>query len=313
MGDYLLSSGQTIAIGDRNGNLFKELSFDIFGAEEHSQLSRFCSGVVTPISGRWIVLLEPQAPTYGHWLIELVPRLLWMREQLGNTVKDWNWFISGTGAPHEIYALEKAGIDPNRVKWCHQAGEYLFDEAWIPGFTSRGGLNLSPEAIDRMRNYFCPPQVDAPPLRVYLSRQNERFRKIVNEGDIIAALEKRGYSVFHPREMSLEKKVEVCSRSEIFVTCISSGTVHAAFMKPGGAFVEVMPKHFFAQVDWALTEAAGLHYIVIPDREGETPANEGGNRYADVEVDIPALMKALDLAENLVKPGLATSESGGKA
>lgn len=301
-GEFSLTAGQSIATATSDGSLIEELSFDIFGSQNHEVLSSFFVGEITDMPGKWCVILEPQAPTYGHWLMEFVPRLLWACEQLGDKASEYRWFISGNNLPHQAWVLQKAGIPADRVVWCHGPHYLRFEHAVIPSFTSRGCLNVTTTSVERMRRALLPAaSALSAPQKVYVSRKGEAFRTVTNEDDVIAVMEQRGYLIVHPRDYSLEEKVRIFSNATITVGCFSSGILHAVFMPKGSKVIEVIPKDNSSPVQWAVLDSADLFYIAVQeeDTDGEAEKQSGlRNRYSNVTIDINRLQQALEIAES---------------
>lgn len=298
IGPFNRTGGQNIAIGTSDGTLIEEVSFDIFGPKNHQALARLVTRDPVRLQGKWIVVIEPQGPTYGHWIIELLPRLAWVCGLLGDEVRSFNWLISGSGSEYEKWAMQQLGIPVDKVLWSNKAMSAVIDEAVVPSFVSDGALNILPDMVDRLRDRFCPG-IRKPAGKLYVTRKGESFRRVTNEAEVIAALIPLGFTILNPREHSLEEKIRMFSNAKLIVGPVSSGMMHCVFMPVGGGVIEVTPASFYSAADYEVADASGQRFYVM--QEQSDTQGVSSNRFADLNIDIEALIGLIRVAENDLK------------
>ena len=152
--EYQRSGGHIFALGLESGDLFDELSFDIFGTKLHAGLFDISRKEYFHYTKPSVVIFEPQAPTYGHWLLELLPRVcmtIQFIESTGQKPAEFLWFISGTGYEYEREALLLLGLDLKNIIFISSRFFASFKHAFVPSFTSKGAVNLSPDLITTLR------------------------------------------------------------------------------------------------------------------------------------------------------------------
>ena len=76
--------------------------------------------------------------------------------------------------------------------------------------------------------------------RIYISRGDAAYRRIINEHEIISALEKHGFISIEAARYSLMELMEILGQSEIIISALGSNLVNCVFAPPGihvGEFV----------------------------------------------------------------------------
>lgn len=182
------------------------------------------------------MLAMPGVAIYGHWLLDLVPRLAAFSED-----------------PHggRIYA-------PGTRPWASQLAGY-FDItlenpplAWPGSLVHTDLLELKTlisygRVMDRRHASAAWGQLKERILaetleedvsrfgtRLYVSRaQWSGGRTLVNGSEVEAALAERGFTVVHPETLSLRAQVEVFSRAERVLGEDGSGLHNSMFAAPG--------------------------------------------------------------------------------
>ena len=85
--------------------------------------------------------------------------------------------------------------------------------------------------------------------KIYISRQNVKFRNIINEGDIIEFLKKAGFRVIDLNSLSIIKQIDLFSRASTIISPTGSGLANIAFCSPGTRIIEISPKYNFSYED----------------------------------------------------------------
>ncbi len=276
-----------------------ELSFDIWTNVRHHVFRQWKLPPTRLLSGTVCSVLEPQAATYGHWLLDFAPRLAWAKAWLDENGLRARYLLHYRGKAHEKALLAALGIaEADVIPWT--PGQRLEAERWvIPSYTSYSGKNLTGAAMARLRALFPPPAAQPPARgrRLYLSRRADGFRRVTNEDDVVRCLAARGFEVFEPAGLSLPDQAALFAAAEAVVGVISSGLSNLVFMPRGAAVVEIFPQDFFMTIEWAQCDLLGLNYFYMFE-EGVLPAPTAtlGNRFADVRINLAALERTLDLA-----------------
>ncbi|HEY5753321.1 MAG TPA: glycosyltransferase 61 family protein [Chthoniobacterales bacterium] len=289
--------GCIYAIVSPGGDLLEEVSYDFFGARQHRFLQRLRFPIPERLEGKTCVILEPNAETYGHWVLEMLPRLLFIREKLGADAANYRYLIAGSRQDYQVESLRHIGVPDQNIHWAKPGHCYEIADALVPSFGSRGARNLRQDLIQRLR-VGCELRestTSGSARRIYVERGKESFRRVLNEMQVIDLLRQRGFAVVNPRNYSFREKVELFSSATVAVGVVSSGLANAVFMPKGSKVIEIAPPDFVDTGNWILCDLIDVDYYCCTGR-GRIDL-EAKNRCSDVVVDLDLLEKTLDMAE----------------
>ncbi|HEY5893124.1 MAG TPA: glycosyltransferase 61 family protein [Chthoniobacterales bacterium] len=298
--------GCVYAILSPEGDLLEEVSYDFFGARQHRFLQRLQFPLPERLEGKTCVILEPNAETYGHWVLEMLPRILFIRDKLGVEAAHYRYLIAGSRQDYQLETLHYIGIPDQNILWTKPGHSYEVADALVPSFGSRGARNLRLDMISRLRlagglNEKASPN---PSRKLYIERGKESFRRVLNESQVIDMLRQHGFEVINPRNYSFHEKVELFSSATVVAGVISSGLANAVFMPKGSKVIEIFPPDFVDTGNWILCDLIDVHYYCCTGHgKIDLKAN---NRCSDVVVDLDLLKKTLDMA-GILRAGATTS------
>jgi hypothetical protein len=178
---------------------------------------------------------------YYHWIIEILPRL-WM-------VKDYlpemqfalpDYFLERW--PFVQQFLDLLGI--KKLLVLDNKHKYLIRHMVMPTRPGdpfyrqhiplvNGVQWLKQEALKKAHLFLGK--------RIYISRQKARYRKVVNEEDILPVLHKYGFNVINLEDYNLPDQISLLSKAEIVMSIHGAGLGNMVFMPPGSKLVEIRP------------------------------------------------------------------------
>ncbi len=228
-------------------------------------------------SGRPYFNLMCPIPARGHifhWLFEsVVPLLAFLKNGgsdlgLGLLVNARRSGIQQVTldylkARHGIDTVEALGAgDAARVPELHAAVAVPYDP-----------LALKPAAgIGMLTDFGQFIAQDTPesgfPKRIYISRNDARLRRVVNEDRLMAILEKRGFARVTLGGMPMARQVQHFRQAEAVVAPHGAGLAHLAWCKPGTKAIEFFPglggprgrvRNATANM-WLISQQRGLDY-----------------------------------------------------
>ena len=167
----------------------------------------------------------------------------------------------------------------------------------------------SPLGLGRLRNLggFIAGKVNGEtPRRLYISRNDARLRRVLNEKSLIPKLEALGFQRAVLGDLPIARQVALFRQAEIVVAPHGAGLAHIAWCKPGTKIIEFFPgpdgprgRVRNATYDyWLLSQLLGLDYSCFLAGPVET-RNDGFSINADL------LTSALE--EALARPRLETA------
>jgi len=178
---------------------------------------------------------------YYHWIVEILPRLWLVKKyvpQLQFAVPDY--FLERWPFVKEFMAMlgiEKYLVLDNNHKYLikhlvlpTRAGDPFYRQhiPLINGaqWLKEAALKLSSKTVGK---------------RIYISRQKARYRKVVNEQEILPVLNQYGFTVVYLEDFNLADQISLLSRAEIVMSIHGAGLVNMVFMQEGSKLVEIRP------------------------------------------------------------------------
>jgi capsular polysaccharide biosynthesis protein len=190
----------------------------------------------TIVAGGWGV------DVYGHFLIEMLPRLWVAKQALGDTISDYKILVSSIAKPWLINILTGVlGFSENQLVFYDPEKEFiLIREAVLPTLTSFDSHfhPVSNRIIDdlvkdtREHNVFMCSRLFL--SRAMVSNPATAPRKCLNEARLaeIAARE-FGFTVIAPETLSWPIQINMFHNAEVIAGEFGSGLHNALFAKAG--------------------------------------------------------------------------------
>ena len=290
--------GASIIAAD--GRLVGDLAPDVWGIDRHELLGRLRLPKPRLLGGKTLVIATPEAPTnYSHWLFDLLPRLL-AAEAAGHELAGFDHIVANPGrAPFCMATIEALGVRPDRVVPIGAGDAFQLEGCVTTTLRQRHwALALSPAEcrqlaarLGRARS----PRTDFP-RRIFLPRGAASFRRLVNEGELAAPLQARGFEPFFPERFSFAEQVAAFAQAEVVVGAHSSSFSNLIFCAPGTRVLEIFPPRHIDFSWWTLASHTGLTYAAVVGRDDGGPAQLAnvGTRFLDFSVDVAQAVKALD-------------------
>ena len=113
---------------------------------------------------------------------------------------------------------------------------YKFSQCEIPQF-----LELR-DSIKILKKFLIPKNTNIGNEKIYVTREDSSYRKIVNEADIVPILKSKGYKVINPQLYSVDEQIEIFSSAKKIITPHGSNLTNIIFCQPGTQIFEIGPK-----------------------------------------------------------------------
>lgn len=269
------------------------------------------------------------AVNYYHWMIEALPRLLivqaeapgilllvpdpapgfvktsldlmgvtnryYLKRHRSEVVK-----VSKLLLPELVYYEEK---EEDILPQDNRLGKMM---SVLPGLNQ---LDFDPRqelivAVRKKLLQHIQTPLPSPSKRLYISRSNQRIRRLTNEADLLPVLEKYGFEVRYFEGMSLEEQIKLMLQAEIFVSLHGSNLVNILFMQEGCRVIEMMNQDYVNDAYYLLASSLRLPYYSMPCTMVNSVPGSNDRvvlNNSDVTVDIAVL-------EQLIVTTIATCE-----
>jgi hypothetical protein len=279
---------------DAAGRLVVPLSPSPWGPLSHPARLRWRWPEPERVRGVTAVLCAPEAEdNFWHWTSDLLPRLH-LIEQAGWELSRIDCFlVNGTLTGFRAETLRAAGVSLDKVRAVDAGTDLLLERALFPSGRDVH-FHLPPWAHDFLVRRF-PRGVWSGGRRLYVSRQGCAFRRAIDPGPLEAELKRRGFVEFRPEAHPVGVQRAAFEDAEVVAGVHGSGFTHAMFCRPGASLLEVFSPLYVDPAFFVVSALAGVRHASVIGR-GELPP-EGVDpraRFADVDVDVAAVARALD-------------------
>lgn len=201
-----------------------------------------------------------------HWLIEYLPRVLMIPEDIGTQVPivvSTRTPITGRQALAELTDRPVIEVDPlvrTRFGMLHVLAPpvQVHDTTKIPW---QDGLRMDPSAILRLRRAWDSAQTAS--RRVFLQRRSQH-RGIVNEAALAEVALRHGLEIVDPSALSFDAQRELFASTELLVGASGAAMANYIFMQPGSVILALTSDQLFDFVlPAALAQIAGAEFTYV--------------------------------------------------
>ena len=232
--------------------------FDLVRLAAESRLLLSSSGTDS-YGGRHLLLGNHE--NFGHWLLNHFSRLRHAEEE--PALREAPLVVGDDIRPVHRQCLIRAGIAPEQMVCLRRGRIARFGELWVPsllfcGLAGRdgmaGGLYWNSEAVTFIRRRLRLDFSARPMRRIYVGRKDARWRRLINEEEIVAMLGRFGFEAVDPGAMSLDEQIELAASAQIIVGAFGAGMNLLLFAPEGTPVVELKyDLGGLMDINWALT------------------------------------------------------------
>ncbi|MBD0341622.1 MAG: glycosyltransferase family 61 protein, partial [Microcoleus sp. Co-bin12] len=216
------------------------------------------------IDGSVAVLSGLSGNVYFHWMVDVLPRIELLRLS-GRDLAEIDWFLVNS-CQHQFQreSLRILGIPEEKVLESDRLPHIQATELIVPSFA--GYLGWPPGwAMDFLRREFLKGIIPSSsyPKRIYISRSKARYRRVLNEEDVVEVLEQFGFVSILPESMSLAEQIAHFYHAEVIVAAHGSGLTNTIFCGQGTKVIELVSPHYISHYYWGSSQYLQLeHYFL---------------------------------------------------
>ena len=236
-GNFYLDSYNYFLI-NQDYKTFNDLfSRDLTQNNSHFYSEKFYNNLLNNIENlkvfkNLIILGSNAADNYYSNLLQFIPRIFFIKR---NNIKIAIHRNSSTNLREFIKLI----LGRNNIQFSFvylDDGFFTFTECEMPQF-----LNLQ-YSIRILKKFLFPTNSSSKSKKIYVTRADSSYRKIINESDIIPILRKKGYKVINPQLYSIDEQINIFSQAEKIVSPHGSNLANLVFCKPGTEVYEIGPE-----------------------------------------------------------------------
>lgn len=276
-----------------NKKLLSDLSFPFYW---HGQ--NYDSSQVTPITHNTkaaAALAGSPANNYYHWLFDYLPRIYLF--QLSGFSFD-HYITPKLTKSFQYETLSLLGIPMDKIIQIDKNPFHLKAEKLVVASIPHN-LGSAPKwTVDFIRNRFLnqSKKKDQEYERIYVSREDARRRKVINEDEIMSVLSKKGFKKVTLGSLSVQEQVNIFSSANFIISAHGAQLTNLAFCEPGTKVIEL----YTATTDcfWKMSSYLGLdfYYLKCPEKNPDTPNNK--KILENITIDVKELVNLLTSVED---------------
>jgi hypothetical protein len=192
---------------------------------------------IRDVAGKVAVLCGPAHETYGHWLVDFLPRL-WVLHQAGHDLSALRFLVPADLRPFALTLLHLCDIPDERLVLYRHWHEILrvehlllptglrLDDRLAPCFAAASAF-----WIGRIRHRVAAAYGTAPGL--FLSRGQDAQRRLINRSRIEAIARAHGLAIVRPEALSLPEQIAAFSSAGLIAGEYGSALHNAVFAAAG--------------------------------------------------------------------------------
>jgi capsular polysaccharide biosynthesis protein len=201
--------------------------------------------VAREMRGDYVSLLSPRAlhGNYYHWTHDVLLSLFGLFAHLPATTR----FVVPPGLrPFQLDSLAMLGITPAQLVTFDDRASEHGDSSWRLDrlFFSPGpiGASVSASALAWLRAIaleYAGAADRRPHRRLYISRRRARYRRIVNETEVVGYLLGRGFEVHELEDYGYREQISLFADAEVVVGPHGAAHTNMLFAQPGMVLVDI--------------------------------------------------------------------------
>jgi len=212
--------------------------------------------------GNWYSAVGYSAQNYGHWLWDDLPRLL---TALPHLPKDIQFVVPNPFRDFHRDSLAAIGVPPERCRPIPNREEVTVDKLYFATFLGHPAwAATAPEVALQLREKLVSKlglKGDQGPRRLYVSRSNTLFRRLINEDELLPIIRGLGFEVVRPEQLSLMEQIRTFQSANIICGVFGAGLANVIFSHSGTSLLELhepmnAPRPWF----WQMTSVLGHEY-----------------------------------------------------
>ena len=254
------------------------------------------------IGGRVAALSTDGASLYYHWLFQLLPRFELLRRAGIEPGGIDYYVVNGQEQPFQRESLALLGIDPKKVIASNRVPIIRAKELVVPSVPLGVGC-FRPWMMEFLRDTFLPKNhrdLKHTGRRLYISRAAAKYRRVLNEDDVVQFLRRRRFETIALEAFSIREQAAAMAACEVVVAPHGGGLSNVVFCTPGTKIIEIFSPELVASYFWKISNQVGLDYYYLlgkgPTATLDSDYPQSWNAGADVEVDLALLDQTLALA-----------------
>jgi Glycosyltransferase 61 len=259
------------------------------------------------LPGTTVSMLQLYPSNHAHNLMQGISRLDLFRRAIAVDAVD-RVLMNVSAPPVMREAIARVGFGPDRVVEVPDDTPTLVCERLLAAPCMPQSTGMPEWALEFLREVFGVAGPDRPdgPRRIFVVRGKSDARGVVNQAEVAALLEARGFATVSMDDRALDEQAAMFAAADVVVAVHGAALANLVFARPGTHAVELVGANTLNWVYAPLSWAAGLEHDVVVGVE-PTPLRPfwTWQRDADQIVDVDRLVRLVDRIDARAETGAA--------
>lgn len=240
-----------------------------------------------------------------HWLYDALPRLYILKESgLFNQV-DY-FLMPRLRQPYHKQSLQLLGIDETKIIECSNYVHVTAERLMVTSPVRHKGITPTWVCENHYKYYAGHNATEASyaPL-IYIRRGDSKIRQIVNEGELIAMLEQKGFKPYLLSKLSFSEQIRLFSQAKVIVSAHGAGLANLSFCQPGTALIELFAPSYIKPTYQIVSKKVGIDYtyLICKAASAKKPGSLREAINQNIKADLQEITHQLnELANKTSKP-----------
>lgn len=243
-----------------------------FNYSEHAQtfLCRKPLNLSTSIKlDKCVDLTQVWTNNYWHFTFEALTKLVAL-EKMGY---DGSYLVPDLGFVHQLLAIIK--IAPERIiKFCANTC-YFVKELYVADLLTGQMLHENDALLQEARKAVLDgvAKSEGVPKNIYVKRVGRRTP--INQDEIIALMEKYGFDIISPENLSVAEQINYFSNAKICITPHGGNSTNVVYMNKNTQFMELFGRAYINPCMTPVVKLLNLDYKMLVEK-GEGKISQKG-------------------------------------
>jgi len=229
---------------------------------------------------------------YYHWFFDSICRLQLVKDA-GIDLKDIDYFI----VHNCLYdycqqTFELLNIPRDKIIIANNTKIIQADELIVPSHTHDSGCSVEHWACKFMRENFLNNNDDGNHGdKIYISRENASWRKVINEKEVLEFLSNYGFVKVNLENFLISEQARCFNKAKVVVSPHGSGLTNLVYCDPGAKIYEIFSSnniHHVPHMYWKISQISDLEYYYSIQQDGLSV-------HDSFKIDMNKLKKTLEL------------------
>jgi tetratricopeptide (TPR) repeat protein len=234
---------------------------------------------------------------YFHWMFDVITRFE-LLQRSGSIETIDKFVVNSCSSSYEKETLNTLGIPQDKLLESYDLPHFTADKLIVTS-VSKVAAGTSKWKCEYLKKMFLNEEKKSLPTdyseRIYISREQASYRRIVNEKDVISCLEKFGFRTVKLETMSVAEQALCLAAAKVVIAPHGAGLTNLVFCSPGTKVIEIFSPIYVPVCFWAISNLCNLeHYYLIAELFDDQTQKYSGHK--DMRVDVNSLEKLINFA-----------------